>query len=114
MTIYIATLQQSGNVRKSSKRPRQGYSFYTIACGNATLNITGTIGNEFTDVNTTTKDYEALKQAIEFHVTNAPDWISANQRTGSQSSKLELETDLICYNKEDRSSASCSIALVFK
>jgi hypothetical protein len=53
-------------------------TIYTIAHGNATLNITGTIGNEFTDVNTTTKDYEALKQAIEFHVTNAPDCISAN------------------------------------
>jgi hypothetical protein len=61
-----------------------------------------------------TKDYGALKQAIEFHVTNAPDWISANQTTGSESSKLEVETDLICYNRENGSSASCTIALVFK
>jgi hypothetical protein len=88
-------------------------TLYTIARGNATLNITGTIGNEFTQVDTT-KDYEALKQAIEFHVTNAPGWISVNQTTGSQPLKLEVGTDLICYNKEDRSTASCTIALVFK
>jgi hypothetical protein len=61
--------------------------------------------------NTTTKDYEALKQAIEFHITNAPDWISANQTTGSESSKLEVETDLICYNREDGSSARAALLL---
>jgi hypothetical protein len=79
--------------------------------GNATLNIRGTIGNEFTDVNTT-KDYEALKQAIKFHVTKHQiGSLSANQTIGPESSKLEVETDLICYNRENGSSARAAVLL---